>query len=405
MEEAQSVSGEVRRLAAEQSPMLDRIASEMYGRLAERIPEAATDEEVAGLTLASCASNVEAILSMLRNEIPVEATEAPVTALEHARRMAARGIPVDITVRFYRIGHAFFWETWSAALADAISDREQLVAALRQTSEFCFSYIDRVSTLVSAEHLAELERRQRRAAIVRSEIVARILAGEQVDVESSRLALGHDLTKRQTALIFWSSGETTSLERAALAVAASVGTPRPLIVPDGADALGVWLASPIDLDPASTAETLARVSTRVHVAIGEPGQGVGGFIHSRRTAERAMRMAKLSSRPSQCTTYEEIALADLLSSDLELARSFAARELGGLASRDTATAHLRETVLAVIAPNGGPAAAARELGIHRNTVLQRLRRAEDLRGDAIDVRPAELHAALLLASSVGDVIE
>ena len=82
----------------------------MYAFIAERVPEARADEEIAGLTLASCASNIETALSMVRHGIPASATEAPVAALEHARQMATRGASIDATLRFYRLGHAFFWE-------------------------------------------------------------------------------------------------------------------------------------------------------------------------------------------------------------------------------------------------------------------------------------------------------
>src|SRR5438876_9373145 len=104
----------------------DRLAGDMYAFLAARIPEARADPELAALTRASCASNIEAVVAMIRHGIPASATEAPVTALEHARAMAARGAGIDATLRFYRLGHAFFWDQWSAALVDAVPDRDRL---------------------------------------------------------------------------------------------------------------------------------------------------------------------------------------------------------------------------------------------------------------------------------------
>src|SRR5439155_7720068 len=61
---------EVRELATEWARQLDTLAAEMYAFLAARIPEARVDDEIAGLTLASCSSNVEAVLSMIRYGIP-----------------------------------------------------------------------------------------------------------------------------------------------------------------------------------------------------------------------------------------------------------------------------------------------------------------------------------------------
>ncbi|MEV4418949.1 hypothetical protein AB0L40_03110, partial [Patulibacter sp. NPDC049589] len=232
---------EVRALATAWSAQLDVVSQEMFDDLAAQIPEIAEDPDIAGVTHASCASNAEAIISMIRHGIPVEATEAPVAALEHARRMAARGGGVDATLRFYRLGHAYFWGRWSTALAEAIPDRDRLVVALRQTADFSFRYIDMVSARVGAEHVAERERRQRRAAIVRADVARALLAGEPVDRGAAERALGHVLTGPQLAFVCWSAGDPGELERAALAVAGAVGTSRPLLLADGPHVLGGWV--------------------------------------------------------------------------------------------------------------------------------------------------------------------
>lgn len=305
---------EVRRLAGEWARGLDDVAREMHAFLTARIPQVSGDPEISDLTLASCASNVEAILSMIRHGIPGSATEAPIAALEHARRMAARGHGIDATLRFYRVGHAYFWERWSAELVGAIDDRERLVTAMRETAAFVFHYIDEVSGQVSTEYLAERERRQRRAAVVRADLVRAVLAGETVD---------------------------------------------------------------------------------------RPGAGIDGFRASHDQARRARRVAELIGGPSPAlTAYRDVALIDLLSRDLDAARAFVRAELGELAADDPATRRDRRTLLAVVAPNGGPGVAAHELEVHRNTVLQRVRRAEALRGRSIQERPTELLAALVLADAL-----
>src|SRR5947208_3517275 len=98
------------------------LADDMLRYLVERIPEIAGDAELRGLTLGSCSSNLEAVLSMVRHGIDIAAVEAPVTALEHARAMASRGHSVDVMLRFYRLGHEYFVEKLSEALTDSIDD-------------------------------------------------------------------------------------------------------------------------------------------------------------------------------------------------------------------------------------------------------------------------------------------
>ncbi|WP_211241783.1 PucR family transcriptional regulator [Patulibacter minatonensis] len=396
---------EVRALATGWAGDVEGIAGGMFDYLAEHIPEAVDDPEIAGVTLASCSANVEAMISMVRHGIPASATEAPVAALEHARRMAASGRGVDSTLRFYRLGHAYFWGLWSSALTEVITDRDRLAVALRDTAAFSFRYIDTVSARVGAEHVAERERRQRRAAIVRADVVRAVLAGEPVDHRSAERALGHALAGPQLAFVCWSTGDPVELERVALALAATVGSARPLLVPDGPHVLGGWVVpdGPVDV-AASTAATRAA-SAEVHVAVGSPGVGLAGFRDGRLQADRARRIATLAEhRAPSLSTYADVALVDLLSRDVDAARAFVAGELGGLATAGPAAERVRAALLAVVAPQGGLAAAARLLGVHRNTVLQRVRRAEELRGRPATDRPAELHAALLLAAALGPAV-
>jgi len=99
-----------RGIAASLLANVSSLADDMLRYLVERIPEVGGDAELRGLTLGSCSSNLEAVLSMVRHGIDVAAAEAPVTALEHARAMASRGHSVDVMLRFYRLGHEYFTE-------------------------------------------------------------------------------------------------------------------------------------------------------------------------------------------------------------------------------------------------------------------------------------------------------
>lgn len=63
-----------------------------------------------------------------------------------------------------------------------------------------------------------------------------------------------------------------------------------------------------------------------------------------------------------------------------LGEQFATRRLGPLAARDPVAARLRTTLEAYFAAQESPGATARKLGLHMNTVLYRLRQAEELLG-------------------------
>src|SRR3954467_4635630 len=118
----ESVVIELRRAAAELLEKVSSYADDMLDYILQRIPEAGVDDDLRGLTLGSCSSNLEAALSMVRHGIDVSAASAPVTALEHARAMAARGYSVDVMLRFYRIGHAYFSERILTLITDVVPD-------------------------------------------------------------------------------------------------------------------------------------------------------------------------------------------------------------------------------------------------------------------------------------------
>src|SRR4051794_34718287 len=142
----ESVVTELRRTAAELLGNVSLYADDMLDYILERIPEAGADDDLRGLTLGSCSSNLEAALSMVRHGIDVGAASAPVTALEHARAMAARGYSVDVMLRFYRVGHAFFSERILAGITDLVPDRRVALAVVITMQRFAFAYVDHISS-------------------------------------------------------------------------------------------------------------------------------------------------------------------------------------------------------------------------------------------------------------------
>jgi DNA-binding PucR family transcriptional regulator len=395
---------EVRALATALLPEVATLAEAMLEYLLERIPEAGGDEEIEGLTLGSCSSNIEQALSMVRHGIPVSATEAPVTALEHARAMAARGRSVDVMLRFYRLGHAFFIERLHREIRDVISDPDALLAALEELERFAFGYIDAISSQVAAEYVAELERRQNRARAVRTDMVRTLLAGTKVDLDAAERVLAHRLSGPQLAFVCWAPRGDVDLAQVGSAVAGLLGSTRPLLQPDGAQALWGWVAGSAATEPSieDVTAVLSAGGEAVHVAFGEPQPGAAGFRASHLEALRAQRVVDLSGRPApSATRFGEVALVDALSRDIEAARSLVARELGPLAGTGAREGEERAALLAVLDARGSLAAAAEALGVHRNTVLQRMRRAEDRRGRSAQQNALELHAALRLVAVLG----
>lgn len=401
-----SVAVELRRAAAGLLGNVSSYADDMLAYILERIPEAGADDELRGLTLGSCSSNLEAVLSMVRHGIDVSAASAPVTALEHARAMATRGYSVDVMLRFYRIGHAYFTERLLGGITDFVPDPALALRVVAHLQDYGFAYIDRISSEVATEYVAELDRLQNRVRAARTDAVRALIAGDQIDLARAERTLSHHLTGWQTAFVCWTDRDDADLARVGAAVGAHLGSAHPLLVPDGAQALWGWVST--SRAPAVGPEELApladKVPPTVKVSLGRPQQGSAGFRGSHAQAQRGRRIVELSGRGAPVTAYAEIALVDAMSGDLDLARGFVATELGALAVAGRREDEERQALLAVLDAQGGLAAAAEELGVHRNTVLQRLRRAEERRGSPATVRVAELHAALRLVQVLGPVV-
>lgn len=401
-----AVVAELRHTAAELLAHVSSYADEMLAYIVERIPEASADDELRGLTLGSCSSNLEAALSMVRHGIDVSAASAPVTALEHARAMAARGYSVDVMLRFYRMGHAYFSERILIGITAFVPDATVAIAVVADLQRYAFAYTDRVSSEVAAEYVAELDRIQARTRAARTDAVRSLIAGGPVDLRDAERTLGHRLTGWQTAFVCWSDRDDVDLGRLGAAIGAHLGSSHPLLVPDGVRSLWGWVSTtgapgvaPRDLRP-----LMGHVPETVRTTLGAPAQGAAGFRDSHLQAQRGRRLIELTGSAAPVTAYPEMALADTMSGDLDLARAFVATELGRLATTGHRVEEERRVLLAVLDAQGGLAAAGEELGIHRNTVLQRLRRAEERRGAPATERVAELHAALRLAHVLGRVV-
>ena len=402
----ESVVLEMRRTAAELLGNVTAYADDMLGYILERIPEADADDDLRGLTLGSCSSNLEAALSMVRHGIDVSAATAPVTALEHARAMAARGYSVDVMLRFYRIGHAYFSERMLVLITSFVPDPALALAVATDMQRYAFSYVDSISSEVAAEYVAELERIQNRVRAARTDAVRGLISGDQIDVRRAERTLSHRLTGWQTAFVCWTDRDDADLVRVGAAVGAHFGSPHPLLVPDGAQELWGWISTTRvpGVAPADLAPLADQIPTMIQVSIGIPGQGASGFRDSHAQAQRGRRIIELSGRGVPVSSYAEMALVDTMSGNLDLARAFVTAELGALAVTGRREDEERQALLAVLDAQGGLAAAAAELGLHRNTVLQRLRRAEERRGRPATQRVVELHAALRLVQVLGPVV-
>nr|WP_246345218.1 helix-turn-helix domain-containing protein [Conexibacter arvalis] len=227
--------------------------------------------------------------------------------------------------------------------------------------------------------------RQRRA-----EIVQALLADPQADAGG----LGHELDgHHHLALVAW--GDDAA---AAVTALARELDRAPLLVEQAEGTWWAWLSGPRPLDRALARERLAawRPPPGTRVALGGEQPGREGFRGSHREARDAHRAAVRRDEP--VTRYADVALELLASADEAAARRFVAAELGALDDGRPGgrAVVLRETLAAWFATGHNAAATARALGVHEQTVVNRLRAVEQATGSPVASRRAELETALRL---------
>ena len=150
----------------------------------------------------------------------------------------------------------------------------------------------------------------------------------------------------------------------------------------------------------------ARAATAAEVAVGYGAvrSGATGVASAAREAEQALTMGRRLFGPDSATAFSDLGLYRLLYAlqPLPELRDFRDQALARLHGKDRGGV-LLQTLGAYLATNGSPTDAADRLHLHRNTVLYRLGRLEDLL--QVDLRDAEVRLGLHLALKIGDVLE
>lgn len=350
--------------------------------------------------LTSAEANILTMLLAL--EAGEAATQPPPEAIAYAREAAARRVPLSAVLRGYRLG-VEHWIRWCAPVIAARLIPAEQAEALQRAAQTAIRYADHLSERVAAEHERELHHQALAGAAQRSEVVRSLLSDEPVDLARASTTLGYPLRGRHLALAMTldrpSEEALSLLEAEVRRFAAHVGAGAQLTVPSGLTSVHAWLAVP----PAAWSLGTPR-QEGVLVGSGQAGDGIEGFRRSHVQAKRALDVMQLGGpgRLGPIVGYEQVRLLDLLSQDMSLARDFVIAELRGLATTDARAYELRRTLLEFLAANRGYQAVARSSHLHKNTVVKRVARAQQLIGSPIADRQLEIHTALQLADIFGD---
>jgi DNA-binding PucR family transcriptional regulator len=166
----------------------------------------------------------------------------------------------------------------------------------------------------------------------------------------------------------------------------------------------IWAWFAVDADPGLDALEHG-VGAQLHdgqgLALSIPGRGLEGFRGGHRQALRAQRFAELSQGARGVVRFDEVETLCVMSEDPELLAEFVARKLGPLAATSSSARRLRETLLVWLREGGSASRAAECLRTHKNTVRNRVQRAEELLGRPLEGDRLGLELALTVLQRVG----
>ncbi|MEU0440470.1 MULTISPECIES: helix-turn-helix domain-containing protein [unclassified Streptomyces] len=290
-------------------------------------------------------------------------------------RRAEQGLPLDALLHAFRLGGSLVWQN----LVDETSRHApEDVRLLVHVASDVWDFVDEHCTL-----LAEAYRQTERQLAWQRENRVRLLASALLD-GTARIA---DLPETAAALGLPEQGRYT-----VVAVAGPPGERASVIAP------GVrvhWHPGPdldhgivhVTEDAPGEAVTVDDAGTGVRAGVGGTVDGLAAVGDARRLADLALGLCPDSGGTVRLADHLPEAL---VASSPELGAALAERVLGPLAELDAGDAEvLLDTVATWLACDGSAQRAGRRLYCHRNTVLNRLRRYEQLTGRSLS-RPRDL---------------
>jgi DNA-binding PucR family transcriptional regulator len=337
--------------------------------------------------------------SMLKNPGgPVPANLTP-EVLGIAREAFRRGIEQAVYTT-YHAGQNAVWAYWMRTAFALSQDPAALRQALEAGSRSLAGFIDDTVAALSEQLRRERADLARSSHARRFEVVSLVLDSAPITTGRASTGLGYDLRRRHTAAVLWTDPrrpDQGALAQAAEALGPATRARQVLTVIASSSSVWAWLAAAdTDTDTGALAAATAA-HPAVRVAVGPAGAGIDGFRRSHFDAVATQRL--MSRRPDlRVARFTDVQLVTLAIQDEQRAREFVVRTLGQLADADR---ELRDTLCVYIAEQFSAARAARALYTHRNTVLNRLQRAERLLPLPLAGHGLEVGVALEIAQWLG----
>lgn len=327
---------------------------------------------------------------------PGEPVAAYVSAdmIDTARELARRG-QSDLLMNIARTSQNAAWEIWLKTAFRLTQDPVLLEELLAVLSRSITDFIGSNMRLLSEVALEEKNAMLLESHMDKRSLVSRLLDCGEADAGVLSRRLGYSMAQKHYACLIWSEepdAEIGPLEEAARALASLTGNAAPLIVLAGAATVWSWSGAVKPLEPLRLQEIMRQFPT-VRAAVSSMCAGLNGFRRAHLEALTTQRlMGRLAGSPAIAST-DQARMVSLMTQDVRASKQFVSSTLGRLATESPV---LQRSLHAFLANGCNITQTAEVLGTHRNTLLRRLERAQDLLPAPLENHRIQIAAALEL---------
>ncbi|HEX5311001.1 PucR family transcriptional regulator [Aquabacterium sp.] len=297
--------------------------------------------------------------------------------LSNARELVRRQA-TDLIFNAARSMQSAAWQLWMTIAFSLTSDPAELRELLDVSARSIAAFIDGTMEQINAFMKAEREAQMRGTLVDRRDLVTRILEGVAMDEREASQRLDYPLGHKHHAAVIWceeAETELGQLETSARILADWAGSSPLLMVIANAATLWVWASADGRELTLSRLNQALQALPGVRMTLGSGDRGIDGFRRAHLEALSTQRMLGRLRADAQVVSFDQVRLVSLMSHDAEACRQFVSHTLGALS---TAPESLQITLLTYLQTGCNLTETAQRLHTHRNTLLRRLARAEEL---------------------------
>lgn len=395
-----AVSPELRAVGARLTARTHVIGPQIAAVIRRELPElCGLDPGLDELLQQVIDSNIDNLVTGLTQGVRIDEVAATTAGTEHARRLAARGVPAEVMVRAYQLGHHELVRCLLNELSAAAPQQQPDYATLQAALDYAYAFNDQMCEAAVRAHAEAHDDWSKAVGAGIARRVGDVLTGRISDPDTASRLLSYDIRATHVGLVLWRSDEGGSRTLAGIEqrLRQLPGVRSVLIAPQDESTCHGWLQiRGSDAPVHRWAALMTEQVNAVRIAAGGPHDGLEGFRATHQEACAARDVAELAGeRGDRFTWIRDVAPLNFLARHPDEARAWVRQVLGSLATDSMEADRLRETLRIFLSTGENTAATADQLSVHRNTVKYRVARAGDLL--PVDVATNRLNIGLALA--------